>query len=445
MELTDAAIAILGAGMAGMAAARSLRDLDCMVYEAGRHPGGHASSFRIEKSFLFDEGPHVSFTGEERIQRFLARSVDDRYSEFPALATNYFQGAILKHPVQCNLHGVSTEIITRCIVEFVAAQQAPKGPIETYKDWCYQQLGAGISEFFTRQYTRKYWNRELEQLTADWVSQRIYAPDLEEVVRGALSRQTGDHYYLSQFRYPLENGFGAYNTLLQRDMRIACNMRAQELDLQQKQIFFENGASAHYEQLISSMPLPELVRLCRDVPSAVREAAGQLACTSHFLLSLGIARPQVSDACWSYFYDEEIPFSRASFPSKFSPDNAPAGHCSIQLEVVHSRFKPIPGYDFLIEQCLDSLIKLGLLHGKEEIVALDARDIQYANVIFDLHRAPNVALLHDFLLRNDVRCCGRYGEWAYLWSDQAMLSGERAANEVRELLHRAARCFDDES
>jgi hypothetical protein len=66
-------------------------------------------------------------------------------------------------------------------------------------------------------------------------------------------------------------------------------------------------------------------------------------------------------------------------------------------------------------------------------------------VIFDLHRAPNVALLHDFLWRNDVRCCGRYGEWAYLWSDQAMLSGERAANEVRELLHRAARCFDDDS
>jgi protoporphyrinogen oxidase len=438
-------VIVLGAGMSGMAAARSLRGLDCTVYEAGQHVGGHASSFCIGKSFIFDEGPHVSFTAEARVKHFLARSVNDRFSEFTVQATNYFAGTILKHPVQCNLHGLSPELITRCIVDFVAAQHQSPAPIATYKDWCYRGLGESISETFTRRYTRKYWNLELEQLTADWVSDRIYAPALEEMLRGALSTQTGEHHYVSTFRYPLEKGFGGYNALLQRGVRVELGMRAVEIDLDHKKITFENGRTEHYEHLISSAPLPELVKLCRDVSLAVREAAEKLACTSHFILSIGIERPHVSDAHWTYFYDEEIPFSRASFPSKFSPANAPEGCSSIQVEAVHSRYRSLPSPGVLAEQCLDSLIKVGLLHSRREIVALDARDIRYANVIFDFNRAPNVARVHDYLRSKGVNCCGRYGDWAYLWTDQAILSGERAAHEVTQRMGMENGHFDDEA
>jgi len=435
-------VAILGAGMSGMAAARSLRDLNYTIYEAGDHAGGHAASFFIDKGFLFDEGPHVSFTSDDRIKRFLARSVNDRFSEFPTHVTNYFEGTTLKHPVQCNLHGLSPEVIARCITDFVRAQYEDKRPIENYKDWCYRGLGESISEIFSRRYTRKYWNLELEQLTADWVSDRVYAPKLEEVLQGALTKQTSEHYYLSNFRYPLKNGFGGYSALLEHDSRIEFGMCATEIDIDNKKIIFANGRSESYDHLISSAPLPELVSMCRDSPAAVREAAKQLACTSHFILSIGINRPHVSDACWTYYYDEDIPFSRASFPSKFSANNAPPDCSSIQVEVVHSRYRSIPSNDVLVENCMDSLIKVGLLHSREEIVALDARDIRYANVLFDFNRAKNLATVRDYMSRKGVKCCGRFGEWAYLWSDQAMLSGERAANEVRALLSMDGLEFD---
>lgn len=425
-----------------MAAARTLRDLDCTIYEASHHAGGHASSFCIERNFIFDEGPHVSFTSDDRVKRFLARSVKDRFSEYPTYATNYFQGALLKHPVQCNLHGLSSELIIRCIADFVQAQYEDSRPIETYKDWCYRGLGECISETFTRQYTRKYWTLELEQLTADWVSDRVYAPRLEEVLKGAISTQTENHYYLNHFRYPLEKGFGGYNALLERDAPIEFGMRAMEIDLPHRRITFENGRSEFYDHIISTAPLPELVRLCQGSPPAIQEAAEKLACTSHFILSIGINRPHVSDAYWTYYYDEEIPFSRASFPSKFSASNMPAGCSSIQVEVVHSRYKSIPSHDVLIEQCLNSLIKVGLLHSLAEIVALDARDIRYANVLFDFNRAPSVALIRDYMSSKGVKSCGRYGDWAYLWTDQAILSGERSANEIRCLLGLEARSFD---
>jgi protoporphyrinogen oxidase len=298
--MQNARIIVLGAGMSGMAASKALGDLDCTIYESSSHAGGHASSFVTVNGFIFDEGPHVSFTPHERIKSFLARSVDDRFFEYPTYATNYFQGHVIKHPVQCNLHGLPTELVVRCVADFIRAQYEDKRPVQTYKDWCYRGFGATVSEVFTRPYTRKYWNLELEQLATDWVSERIYAPRLEEVLEGAFSKQDGEHYYMSKFRYPEVGGFGAYNTLLERGAPIEFAMRAVEIDEIANTITFANGKTEHFDHLISTVPLPELVKLCKHAPPAVRQAAGKLVCTSHFLLSVGVNRPYVSDAYWTY-------------------------------------------------------------------------------------------------------------------------------------------------
>ena len=439
-------IAILGAGFAGMAAAETLKGLDCTVYEARSHAGGHSSSFHVDKGFIFDEGPHVSFTPHDRIREFLARSVDGQFFEYPTYATNYFQGHILKHPVQCNLYGLPADLITRCIADYVRAQYEDKRDLKSYKDWCYRGFGETVSEVFTRPYTRKYWNLELEQLTTDWVSERIYAPKLEEVLNGALTPpivETEEHYYMTGFRYPKHGGFGSFTSLLAQQSPVMLNMKAVEVDTANKKITFANGKTEHYTRLISTMPLPEIIRICKDAPQQIREAAEKLSCTSHFLVSIGINRPHISDAYWTYYYDEDIPFSRASFPSKYSYKTAAPDCSSVQVEVVHSRYKSIPSHDVVVEQCVEALIKVGLLHSREEIVTLDARDIRYANVIFDFDRLPNMTLVHDWMRVNGIHWAGRYGEWAYLWTDQSMLSGERAAGEVLTGMGLESRRFDD--
>lgn len=433
---------MLGAGLSGMAAAKSLGGVDCRVFEARSHSGGHASSFQVD-GYTFDEGPHVSFTPNERIKNFLARSVNHQFFEYPTYATNYFKGHILRHPVQTNLRGLPPQLISACIADFVRAQYEDKRELKNYGDWCYRGLGKTISETFTRPYTRKYWNLEMEQLTTEWVSERVYAPKLEEVIDGALAEAEGQHYYMAGFRYPEYGGFGGYNRLLTEGTPIEYGMRATEIDLAAKKMSFEDGTTVHFEHLISSVPLPEIIRLCKDVPQYVRDAAAELACSSHFIVSIGINRPHISDAFWTYYYDEDIPFSRTSFPSKYSHRTAKEGTSSLQAEVVHSRYKALPSKEGLVEQCIDSLLKVGLLHSRDEIVALDARDLRYANVIFDFKRTPNMKIVHEFLRKSGVPWCGRYGEWAYLWTDQSILSGERAANEVRAKLGLASRGFDE--
>ena len=180
---------------------------------------------------------------------------------------------------------------------------------------------------------------------------------------------------------------------------------------------------------MSSIPLPDLVPMIKGAPRDVIEAVQTLACTSVVLVNLGIDREDISKSSWTYFYDEEFPFSRVSFPRTFSPHVVPQGHGSIQAEVYFSKkYRPLTASpDSCIEPTIEGLRRCGILKGADNIVYREAMLIEYANIIFDLDRAGAIGTVHAYLDDVGVAYCGRYGDWGYLWTDEAYASGEAAA------------------
>ena len=59
-------------------------------------------------------------------------------------------------------------------------------------------------------YTRKYHTTPAENMSIDWLGPRIYRPNLEEVLRGALSPSAPQVHYITHFRYPSAGGFVNY-------------------------------------------------------------------------------------------------------------------------------------------------------------------------------------------------------------------------------------------
>jgi protoporphyrinogen oxidase len=182
--------------------------------------------------------------------------------------------------------------------------------------------------------------------------------------------------------------------------------------------------------VISTVPLPTLVRLTTDAPAEVREAAGRLLCTSVRCINFGVRRPEIGPGHWAYFYDEEIPFFRISFPSKFAPSNAPAGCSSVSCEIAYSRRKPL-SEEGLMRRVEEALIRTGVLDTTDEIVVRDEMDIPYAYVIFDFQRQPALDVIHPWMESVGIYPCGRFGEWGYHWSFEAIESGRRAARRVQ--------------
>jgi protoporphyrinogen oxidase len=119
-----------------------------------------------------------------------------------------------------------------------------------------------------------------------------------------------------------------------------------------------------------------------------------------------------------------------------SSRNAPPGAGSIQAEVYFSdKYKPFSGApEDWIEPVIRDLRKCGLLRDSDTILSRKAIFLKYANIIFDLERAAALKKVQAYLDDLGIACCGRYGEWGYLWTDDAFKSGELAAERALSML-----------
>ena len=432
--MRDNGIRIIGAGCAGLGAAWHLNrnDVQPVIYEAGSHAGGHTSSHSYPDGFTFDEGPHISFTKNDRFRKLLAESVGGEFQEFVSKVNNYWQGHWIKHPAQVNLHGLPADLTVACIRDFIHAQNNNYGEINNYQDWLYATFGPTFADTFPGQYTRKYHTTEASNLTTDWLGPRLYQPNIEEVLKGALTSETEDVHYIPDFRYPTRGGFSSYLSMFEKVADIQLNHRVTTIDMAEKILTFETGKQTSFIHLISSVPLPSLIPMIKGVPDDVRDAAALLSCSQVVCVNIGISRPDISDQSWTYFYDDEFPFSRLSFPGNFSPHTVPDGCSSVQAEIYFSdKWKPRTGaLEDWIQPTIDGLMKCGLVQDTREIIHKSVLYAPWANVIFDQDRPRCLKLVHDYLDEIGLARCGRFGDWAYIWTDESFASGERAANMI---------------
>ena len=320
-------IVVLGSGMAGFGAAHRLHQegIAPVMYDKNAYYGGHTMSFRYESGFLFDVGPHISFTKDTRIQELFAESVGGRYETIPISLNNYWEGYWPPHPVQLHMHGLPEETIIKVITDFLEERNAPERPIKNYADWLYASFGKTFAESFPMRYTRKYHTTEAENMSTDWLGPRIYRASLEEMLRGALSASAPQVHYITHFRYPSEGGFRLYLNKFVPMGNLKLNHELVSVDPRARELRFSNGLVTNYDSLVSSVALPDLIRMIKGAPQDVVDAANRLTCSTCVLVNIGLNRDDISNAHMTYFYDPDICFSRLGFPYMLSGEERASG------------------------------------------------------------------------------------------------------------------------
>ena len=421
-------VTILGAGIAGISASFHLaqKGKASIVYEKRDRWGGLCDNFEIGDGFRFDYFIHLSFTGSDYVKELFSKSAD--YIKHNPVSSNYYKGHWLKHPAQNNLAPLSTEEKVKIITDFVNRDENLK--ISNYKDWLQKQFGTYFSENFPEPYTKKYWTRNAAHLDTDWLGGRFSVPPLDKVLRGAFEVQEENFYYAHEMRYPLKGGYKSFLNSMASKCNIQTGKKVVEIDLPLKRITFDDNSEQYFEKLISTLPLPELIKRIKDTPKKIKEASDKLLATSGQLVSLGFNSPDIPKHLWFYIYDEDIVPARAYSSSMKSPDNVPTGKSGLQFENYFSRYTPRKySNGDLIEHIASKGVKMGLWD-LNDIEVSDYREVKYANVVYDLDRAKNVGIIHNYLLNNDIHIAGRFGEWAYLWSDQSLLSGKNITEQI---------------
>lgn len=416
---------ILGAGIAGITASYELKqnNISSIILEKNNSWGGLLDNFTID-GFRFDKFIHLSFAEEEYVNDIFFKTPLIKHKP---LSSNYYKGTWLKHPAQNNLFPLSSEEKELILNDFINRKEKDIHEIKNYEEWLRVQYGDYFSENFPMVYTEKYWTLQAKDLETKWVGSRMYKPTYEEVKSGCETDITPNTYYAKEMRYPEKGGYKSFLKPMVEDATILTNHKIVSIDIQNKSIYIENGLVISFDYLISSLPLPEICKLIKNIPDKVLEASKKLNFTSGYLISLGFNKPDIVDKLWFYIYDKEILPARVYSPSIKSPDNVPEGCSSIQAELYFNKGEKLNiSEKDILEGTIENFIKMGLFK-EEDLVVKDIRTEKYANVIFDHHIYENRKIVLDYLEEKNVISVGRFGEWEYFWSNQSMMSGRNGA------------------
>jgi UDP-galactopyranose mutase len=270
-------------------------------------------------------------------------------------------------------------------------------------------------------------------METSWLQGRVPLPELGEMIDGALEATPRPMGPNARFGYALQGGFQAlmdgFLPLLQGPVRLG--RRVEQISVHQRTLMLDNGEQLEWDQLISTMPLPLLIRALRgEAPPHIVQAALELRHVSVRCVNLGIGRERLTDKHWIY-YPEDTVFHRIFVQGNASPScNAPGGF-GLTCEITYSRYKPLSVEgEALTRLCIEDCHRVGMFGSNDPVWVANQIDIPYAYVVYDHARARNVAMIREWLLPYGLHLAGRYAEWEYYNSDHAFVAGRKAAEQV---------------
>lgn len=420
---------ILGAGLSGLSAAYHGGGL---IFEKEKEVGGTCRSLKTD-GYIFDLGIHVLHTRNRYVLNLLSKYKNLLLKRKRRSAWIFSHSVLTKYPFQANTYGLPKHIIRECLKGFVATLGKSKQRCSNYEEWIYAVFGKGIADNFYIPYSEKFWRVKAQEMTTDWLDLRVPLPRLEQVIKGAVSVQKEEFGPNALFRYPQHGGIQRITeALLRKNIKTIFGKEACKIEIDRKVVHFNDHTSIRYNNLISTIPLPELFNIIDLAPQPVKQAIRGLRHNSILCVNLAVKRKNITPRHWIYFPEEKYAAFRVSFPINFSTFTTPKKWSSVQAEISYSKEKPIR-YRDIVGKVIRDLIKVGIFKHDDKIKLIGTKDIKYAYVIYDHNRINNLKAINKFLKAHNIYNAGRYGRWEYLWMDEAILSGREVVEEIKSI------------
>jgi UDP-galactopyranose mutase len=425
-------IVILGAGLAGLSAAWHLKKkaIECFVFEKEPAVGGLCRSKQI-KGFIFDcDGHLLHFRNKYTLGLVKALLKENLTCHERNAWINSF-GIFSRYPFQANLYALPKPIARECLFDFLKASQLKQNnPPANFLKWINITFGEGIARHFMIPYNEKFWTVPLEEMTSAWTDNFIPLPKPSEVIEGFFTENKQRFGYNARFWYP-QAGIGQLPRAFEQQLcHVRKNCRINAIDLQKKELNISGKGKVKFNTLISTMPLPELAKIIRPLPGNILEMFSKLRWNSIFNLNLGIEGVIQEGRHWVYFPHKQTVFFRVGFFHNFSNHVAPGGKSAMYTEVAYSKNRPI-NKNKIVPRIINDLQACGILSKKNRVSVLDINDIKYGYPIYDKYYFQATTAIKEFLLRNKIIACGRYGSWQYMSMEDAILDGKQAADKIR--------------
>ncbi len=412
--MPESKIVILGAGLSGLSAAAHLKT-EYEIFEKEKSIGGLCRSRKL-RGFTFDIAGHILHFKEKKAKDFIMGLLGDTLRRQKRNSWIWSHGSFIPYPFQANFQRLAQDIAMECsrgLAQAIKNKKKKSGSNGLcFRSWILATFGEGIARHFMLPYNEKFWKFSLEQLNHEWASEWIPLQD-----KG----------YNETFWYPRSGGIQTLaNALARQGRRVRTRCEAVRIDLRKKEVLFSNGIRYRFNKVISTIPLPEMLRLLTPLPDRVRKALSELRYTSLFNVNLGLSTKLKSTKHWIYFPQKDISFYRLGISTNFSQSMAPPGCSSIYFEASYTKDNPIDKKN-IINAIYGDCKKIGFPIREEDVKVVDSNDIKYGYCVYDKKRDAAVNIIQGYLNKHNVFSIGRYGAWRYA-------SMENVMSEARDLV-----------
>ncbi len=429
---------IIGGGMTGLAAGMVS---GLKVYEAEAVPGGICSSYYMtpgsgtpmfkcpedENVYRFEiGGGHWIFGGDPTVLRFISSMTPVRLYHRSSAVYFSKQDLYVPYPIQNNLGYLGKEIAKKALNEI---ESAPDGVPRTMSDWIDKSFGKTLTELFFAPFHELY----TAGLWTEIAPQDAYKSpiNIESVRQGAFDKVSPAVGYNVTYLYP-ESGLNTLSQCIAERCDIEYDHRASKIDLDKKEIQFQNGDGTKYEHLISTLPLNKALEMSGieidDTPSSY---------TSVLVLNIGATKgPKCPNEHWLYIPDSESGFHRVGFYSNVDPSFLPLGsrangnRVSIYVERAYQNGRK-PS-DETIKSYMDSVV--GELKSWEFIEEAETVDPTWIDVAYTWSMPGSnwKELALSELEKKGVYQIGRYGRWMFQGIAESLKDGFIAGGAFKE-------------
>jgi protoporphyrinogen oxidase len=424
-------VVILGGGLTGISAAIHLRR-PWVLFERESQLGGLAVT-RERDGHSFDRTGHWLHLRDPGMKKLVGETLPDQMVEVERKARVFSHGATTLYPFQANLFGLPPEVVKECLLGVIEAkQQAPGDEPKNFEDYCLRHFGAGISKHFMIPYNERLWGVSPREITAAWCSRFVPLPNLEQTVAGAVGANAGALGYNATFMYPKHGGIQTFAAALAGRLdpaSVHTRSSLDQLDYQSRHVVV-GGERVPYSAVVTTLPLPELLRRMPGLPKDIEEHASRLRCTTLRYLDLATRTRPLVDWHWVYVPERRLPFYRVGIFSNATDSMAPPGGGSFYVELADRG----PVTEATVRESAQGLVEMGAITSPADVRFADAREIDYAYVVFDDHYYAATSAIFAFLESHAIYSRGRYGGWTYNSMEDALIAGREAAATIEAII-----------
>lgn len=418
---------IIGGGPAGIATALALGE-SALLVEKGASLGGLSTSFELAGAIM-DFGGHSFHTPHPHVRDLVFNSLE--MEEQVRNAKCFVQDEYLPYPFQQNFHFHSDEsLVAACRAGLEKSDARKKA--SNFHEHIENRFGPGISEHFMLPYNRKLWGDDLSSLSADWTGERVAAASSNSQ---AFSQTSGKRKPLqanTKIAYPARGGFGEiFNALAQQVSRSEIGVEIGRIDPIRKKAVSSAGQTYSYNRLVSTLPLPLLLKTCEAVPLDLIAATDKLEALSLTLVFVVCDHPVDTEIHRVYCSEPQFSAHKVTINHTSSKYLRQLPSHGIVLEISHGKLRG-GGVQSSEKKAVQELLRLGLVKDTSHIIATKAVSIPHAYPRPTHSRDSIVADVKAWLRQHDIETLGRFGEWAYINCDEAIHRGLSVAGNIAE-------------